>query len=50
MKNTYGLKEVWIPEDEDLEEDYRHLPKCNIFMSEDFTKDFQDEKNALILI
>lgn len=39
MKNTYGLDEVWIPEDKDLEEDYRNLPKSNIFMSPDFRKD-----------
>jgi hypothetical protein len=36
MANKYGLKEVWIPEDKDLEEEYRHLPRCNIFMSDDF--------------
>ncbi len=37
MKNTYGLKEVWIPENKHLEdEEYFKLPRSNIFMSEDF--------------
>lgn len=42
------LEEIWIPEDKDLEEEYRTLPKCNIFMN----KDFMDSrrKKALILI
>lgn len=50
MKTTYGLREVWIPEDEDLEDDYRHLPRNNIFMSPDFQEDFKEDKSALILI
>ena len=52
MKEEYGLKEVWIPEDRDLEEEYRHLPRSNIFMSPDFNPDHTGEKNesALILI
>jgi len=51
MKTTYGLKEVWIPEDEDLEEEYRRLPRNNIFMSPDFLDLDKDlEKDALILI
>ncbi|CDW90649.1 UNKNOWN [Stylonychia lemnae] len=51
MKTTYGLKEVWIPENEDLEPDYHHLPKSNIYMSPDFLDTQQDiEKDALILI
>ena len=36
MVSEYGLKQVWIPENKDLEEDYHHLPKANIFMSNDF--------------
>jgi len=36
MVEEYGLREVWIPEDKDLDEEYHHLPKCNIFMSEEF--------------
>jgi hypothetical protein len=52
MINTYGLNEVWVPEDKDLDEEYRHLPRCNIFMTPDFrddTKEPQNEK-ALVLI
>ena len=36
MVNEFGLKEVWIPEDKDLEKEYHHLPRNNIFMSSDF--------------
>lgn len=36
MVEDYGLKELNIPEDKDLEEEYHHLPRCNIFMSPDF--------------
>jgi hypothetical protein len=52
MKEEYGLKEVWIPEDKDLEEDYHHLPRSNIFMSPDFLEGHLGDKNesALILI
>lgn len=53
MRTTYGLKEVWFPENADLEEDYHHLPRCNIFMSSDFTEPIEgttDQKNALVLI
>lgn len=50
MKKTFNLEEVWIPEDEDLEEEYRHLPRNNIFMSSDFTQPTTDDKKALILI
>jgi hypothetical protein len=52
MVAEYGLKEVWVPENEDLEEEYWHLPRSNIYMSPEFTKGFQGEKleSALILI
>lgn len=52
MVAEYGLKEVLIPENEDLEEDYWHLPRSNIYMSPQFTKGYQGEKpdSALILI
>lgn len=55
MKTTYGLDEVWVPEDEDLEEEYHHLPRSNIYMSKDFRKNFDQnqipaDKKALILI
>jgi hypothetical protein len=50
MQARYGLKEVWIPEDEDLEEEDRHLPRNNIYMSEDFRSEKVVDKNALILI
>ena len=52
MVDKYGLKEVWIPEDKDLEEEYRHLPRCNIFMSDEFYNhnEANAEKRALVLI
>ncbi len=52
MVHEYGLKEVWIPDDKRLEEEYRHLPRNNIYMSPDFLPDFEGEKKeaALILI
>ncbi len=53
MVEQYGLKEIWIPEDKDLEEDYRHLPRSNIYMSPDFLPSYEgsDKKErALILI
>ena len=52
MKTVYGLEEVWIPEDSDLEEEYRHLPRCNIFMSPDFRDTYQGDvrDKALVLI
>ena len=53
MKETYKLKEILIPEDKHLEEEYRHLPKNNIFMSEEFyTPDVEKnkDKRALVLI
>jgi len=36
MVSEFGLEEVWIPENKDLEEEYHHLPRSNIFMSPDF--------------
>lgn len=52
MVQKYGLKEVFIPDDNDLQdEEERRRPKVNIFMSEDFldpSKSTND--NALILI
>jgi hypothetical protein len=50
MQARYSLNEVWIPEDEDLEEEYRHLPRNNIYMSDDFRSEKVVDKNALILI
>lgn len=52
MVQEYGLKEIWIPEDQDLEEDYWHLPRNNIYMSPEFTKGFIGPRfeSALILI
>ena len=53
MKETYKLKEILIPEDKHLEEEYRQLPKNNIFMSEEFyTPDIEKnkDKRALVLI
>jgi hypothetical protein len=53
MVDDYGLKEVLIPEDKDLEEEYRHLPKCNIFMSPEFYEPSENQnadKKAFVLI
>jgi hypothetical protein len=53
MVKEYGLKEVLIPEDKHLEEEYRHLPRNNIFMSPDFhspPNDDQAQKDAMVLI
>ena len=53
MVSQYGLKEVLIPENDDIDEDYHHLPKNNIFMSPDFhtpPHDDQLTKDALVLI
>ena len=37
MQDTYGLREVWIPEKRLLKEPGDDAkPKCNIFMSEEF--------------
>ena len=33
MVEKYNLKEVLVPENKHLEEEYHSLPKCNIFMS-----------------
>ena len=53
MTEVYGLKEVWVPEDRHLEEEYRHLPRSNIYMSPDFLPDFEGaekKEKALVLI
>jgi hypothetical protein len=53
MVTDYGLREVWIPQDEDLPEEKRLKPKANIFMSEDFYDPGKQDrriKNALVLI
>ena len=46
MISRYGLKEVWIPEEEDIKS------KCNIFMTEEFRNDpaTNKEKTAIVLI
>ena len=36
MVKSYQLKEVWMPENRHVEEQYHDLPKCNIFMSQEF--------------
>lgn len=38
MVETYHLNEVWIPENEHVEEQYHNKPKCNIFMSPEFRR------------
>lgn len=43
-----SLKELWIPENKDLDEEYHNLPKCNIFLNEDFLNSKREK--ALILI
>eukprot|EP00347_Sterkiella_histriomuscorum_P023677 403333772 len=53
FQTTYGLQEVWIPEDKDLEEDYHHLPRSNIYMSPEFrdgSQEDSEDRKALILI
>jgi len=52
MKERYGLNELWIPEDRHLEEEYRHLPRCNIFMTDDFLPGSAEgiRKKAFVLI
>ena len=53
MISTYGLKEHWIPENKDLEdEEWHQLPKSNIYLSPDFLPNYEGEKRdkALILI
>jgi hypothetical protein len=36
MVNTFKLRKVMIPEDSDLDPEYHHLPRNDIYMSEDF--------------
>ena len=43
MVEKYGLLKVTIPEDDDLEEEYRELPRSYIFMTEDVLK--QSDQN-----
>ncbi len=52
MVAEYGFREVWVPENEDLDEDYWGLPRSNIYMSPEFTRGFIGPKfeSALILI
>ena len=52
MVKKHSLQELWIPEDKDLEEEYQHLPRCNIFMSNEFTQGYQGpiSDKALVLI
>ena len=52
MVKTYNLEELWIPEDRYLDEEYHNTPKCNIFMSPDFSEEYtgQRNENALVLI
>jgi hypothetical protein len=60
MVNTYGLKEVWIPDNKTLmealqtdnEDEVKDFPRSNIYMSPDFLSDYQGDKNekALVLI
>ena len=48
MINTYGLKEVWIPDNKKLmevmgtddENDVKDYPRSNIYMSPDFLPDY----------
>ena len=53
MKEQYGLKEVWIPEDKHICDTEQKGGKCNIFMSKEFLND-EPERNqgrrALVLI
>ena len=54
MVEMYGLKEVQLPEDRHVESQYHSMPKCNIFMSEEFrvpnVQDNQAKRRALVLI
>lgn len=51
MVNLFGLRKVMFPEDADLEEDYRHLPRCDIYMSEDvYDKSKRTNEKLLVLI
>ncbi len=60
MVTTYGLKEVWIPDNESLmkvlyvedEEKVKGYPRSNIYMSPDFLPGYDGQINekALVLI
>lgn len=55
MVEEYKLREVWIPSDQEIEEeghDPKGFGKSNIYLSEDFLNDAteQDNEKALILI
>jgi len=53
MMDMYGLKEIWVPEDEHIEEEYWNLPKCNVFMSPQIHKPapaMNKGRKALVLI
>jgi len=54
MVEKYYLKEVWMPENEHVEERFHNMPKCNIFMSPEFRRPNVEEnkqrKRACVLI
>ena len=51
MVEKYKLKEILIPENKHIEEEYQSLPKCNIFMSNEFYEpDSWEGTRALVLI
>ena len=54
MKHQFGMKEIWIPDDADMDEDEKKYAKANIFMSPDFLNNedesMQRNEKALILI
>jgi len=54
MVETYHLNEVWMPENEHVEEKYHNMPKCNIFMSPEFRRpnveQNRQKRRALVLI
>ena len=53
MSDMYGLKEIWVPEDEHIDESLYSLPKCNVFMSPQIHKpatDMNKGRKALVLI
>lgn len=52
MVSDCSLKEIFTPEDRHLDEEYWHLPRSNIYMSDDFLPDYigQGNEKALILI
>lgn len=54
MVEKHNLNEVWMPENEHVEERYHQMPKCNIFMSPEFNRPDQMEnrqrRRACVLI